>query len=306
MCGHSHCISLSMSGISAERRLTIVAFSGAMNIQTFEELELAYQILGEKPFAAALEDEARANIIGEAWQHHTHSQQQQQQQQEQQQEGQKEGATPKEEHNVKGFSRMLPPTYIVTNIQKPDGMDGFDASSGCFIRFAEGFTRPLQGMNIQHGEALLSWNTRHGVWAFPKSMSQEFNQKHPENKAKIEEAQPEKTQTPQKPKAPRKSRAKGGKGTLTLRLKPSHTGSAAAPTSMPASAASASTTPPSVSTATPAPASTSASASMSTSAPPGQKLGTVFADYAEDDELQSLSEDEDEDPSSDYVDSKQG
>jgi len=61
-----------------------------MNIQTFEELELAYQILGEKPFAAALEDEARANIIGEAWQHHTHSQQQQQQQQQEQQEQQEQ------------------------------------------------------------------------------------------------------------------------------------------------------------------------------------------------------------------------
>jgi hypothetical protein len=42
-------------------------------------------------------------------------------------------------------------------------MDGFDATLGCYIKYAHGFKRPLNGMTVEHGDVTLSWIAAKGV-----------------------------------------------------------------------------------------------------------------------------------------------
>mmetsp|Transcript_26985 Transcript_26985/g.58126 ORF Transcript_26985/g.58126 Transcript_26985/m.58126 type:complete len:166 (-) Transcript_26985:36-533(-) len=159
-----------MYRIPEARRNSLETLCDLMNVETYEEMELVCERVKEKPMRAALEEEAKWNIIQEALAHHTS-----QQPQEEQEIQKEEPVVAKEEHNTKGFSRTSPPEHMLTDLEKPEGMDAFDASlgmDGSFVRFADGFARSLQGMNIQHAEALLSWKMRPGYWALPKGMSQ--------------------------------------------------------------------------------------------------------------------------------------
>jgi hypothetical protein len=95
-----------MYRIPKARRLALESLCDLMNVETYEEMDLVCERVKEKPMRAALEEEAKWNIIQEALAHHTS-----QQPQEQEQEIQKEEPVVAKEHISKGFSTTALPEH---------------------------------------------------------------------------------------------------------------------------------------------------------------------------------------------------